>query len=113
MSGSVGGYSRTLPELPADALCCAAGWGKALPGLSSSQLAARSHHGPGVCQRPPAEAVLFLPVGFIFRFFHPITFSGRSGSIYLPVNPHVMASLHSWFQKLPGPLSAASGLAGW
>lgn len=35
MSGSVGGYSQTLPELPADAPHCAAGWDKVLPGVSS------------------------------------------------------------------------------
>lgn len=41
-SGLAGGYPRTLPELPADTPRCAAGGGKAPPGLSSPALAARS-----------------------------------------------------------------------
>lgn len=107
-----GCYPRTSPEPPADTPRCAAGGGKAPPRLSSPALAARSCHGPGADQRLAAGAVLFPRTGFLFCFFHPIALSGGSG-VYLPVNPHGMASLRSRFQKLLEPLSAASRLAGW
>lgn len=39
MSDSVGGYPQMLPELPGEALCCAAGMGEVLLGLSAPGLA--------------------------------------------------------------------------
>lgn len=38
VSGSAGGDSRTLPELPGEALCCAAGVGEALLGRAATGL---------------------------------------------------------------------------
>lgn len=62
---------------------------------------------------PAARTGFFLCVRFTFSFFHHIASSSHSSSIYLPVDPHVMAYLHSQFQKLPGPPSAASRMTDW
>lgn len=62
---------------------------------------------------PAARTGFFLCVRFTFSFFYHIASSSHSSSIYLPVDPHVMAYLHSQFQKLPGPPSAASRMIDW
>lgn len=103
-----------LPELPGKALRCADGWplrhcwGSVAQGwLQGAAMGLVCANSKLLWPFHSSGQQLLCMFDLLFLLFHPCAFSGCSGSLHLPFQ------LHSQWQKLLGPLSAAFGLSVW